>query len=312
MRHAPYARRSKPPIKYKLHGRLCLSPSHDESVLYIFLDCRGTVGRYHKGVVNLAGLLAGKKAFITGSSRGIGRATAIAMARQGADVVIHYRREAEQAETTAAEVRALGREALLVKAEMESQEEINAAFDVIEQQWGALDIFVASAAASAFKPIEQLKDYHLDKTYHVVVHSTVFAAQRCLPLMAGREGRIITMSSMGSTYTLPRYATLGSAKAALESMTRYLASEFGSQGITVNALNPGVVDTESARFYSGEHNAEYNADVIAHTPLGRLGTAEDVADAAVFLASDLSRFITGQVIRVDGGLTLLTGGFESF
>jgi enoyl-[acyl-carrier protein] reductase III len=95
-------------------------------------------------------------------------------------------------------------------------------------------------------------------------------------------------------------------------LTRYLASELGPKGITVNALNPGVVDTESAKFYGGDHNDEYHADVIAHTPLGRLGTAEDVADAAVFLASDLSRFITGQVIKVDGGLTLLTGGFESF
>ncbi|EPZ52658.1 SDR family oxidoreductase [Alicyclobacillus acidoterrestris] len=260
----------------------------------------------------MAGLLEGKKAFITGSGRGIGRATALAMAREGADVVVHYRRDKEQAEATAKEIQALGRQALTVKAELESQEEINAAFDVIEQEWGSLDIFVANAAASAFKPIDQLKDYHLDKTYHVVVHSTVFAAQRCIPLMEGRNGRIITMSSMGSTYTLPRYATLGSAKAALESLTRYLASELGPKGITVNALNPGVVDTESAKFYGGDNYDQYNADVIAHTPLGRIGTVEEIADAAVFLASDLSRFITGQVIRVDGGLTLMTGGFESF
>lgn len=260
----------------------------------------------------MTGLLTGKKAFITGSSRGIGKSTAIAMAKQGADVVIHYRREADQAQEVADEIRALGREALLVKAELESQAEIDAAFDEIKDKWGALDIFVANAAASAFKPIEVLKDYHLDKTYRVVIHSTVFAAQRCIPLMEGREGRIITMSSMGSQYTLPRYAALGSAKAALESITRYLASELGPKGITVNALNPGVVNTESAKFYGGDNNDAYNRDVIAHTPLGRLGTAEDVADTAVFLASHLSRFITGQVIRVDGGLTLLTGGFESF
>lgn len=260
----------------------------------------------------MAGLLEGKKAFITGSSRGIGKATAIAMAKQGADIVVHYRREADQAEEVAAEIRALGRDALIVKAELESQEDINAAFDAIEANWQHLDIFVASAAASAFKPIENLKDYHLDKTYRVVIHSTVFAAQRCLPLMEGRQGRIITMSSMGSTYTLPRYTTLGTAKAALESLTRYMASEFGPRGITVNAINPGVVDTESAKFYGGDNYDAYNRDVIAHTPLGRLASADDVADTAVFLASDMSRFITGQVIQVDGGLTLLTGGFESF
>lgn len=260
----------------------------------------------------MAGLLEGKKAFITGSSRGIGKATAIAMAKQGADIVVHYRREADQAEEVAAEIRALGRDALIVKAELESQEDINGAFDAIEANWQHLDIFVASAAASAFKPIENLKDYHLDKTYRVVIHSTVFAAQRCLPLMEGRQGRIITMSSMGSTYTLPRYTTLGTAKAALESLTRYMASEFGPRGITVNAINPGVVDTESAKFYGGDNYDAYNRDVIAHTPLGRLASADDVADTAVFLASDMSRFITGQVIQVDGGLTLLTGGFESF
>lgn len=260
----------------------------------------------------MPGLLEGKRAFITGSSRGIGRATALAMAREGADIVVHYRRSQEEAEDVVREIHAIGQRTLLVKAELESQEEINQAFDLIEREWGKLDIFMANAAASAFKPIDQLKDYHLDKTYHTVIHSVIFAAQRCIPLMEGRNGRIITMSSMGGEFTLPRYTTLGTAKAALESLTRYLASELGPKGITANALNPGVVDTESAKFYGGSNYDEYNADVIAHTPLGRLAAPEDVADAAVFLASDMSRFITGQVIRVDGGLTLLTGGFESF
>ncbi|QQE79859.1 SDR family oxidoreductase [Alicyclobacillus sp. SO9] len=260
----------------------------------------------------MPGLLEGKRAFITGSSRGIGRAAALAMAREGADIVVHYRRSQDEAENVVREIHALGQRTLLVKAELESQDEINAAFDVIEREWGKLDIFMANAAASAFKAVHQLKDYHLDKTYHTVVHSTVFAVQRCIPLMEGRNGRIITMSSMGGEYTLPRYITLGTAKAALESLTRYLASELGPKGITANALNPGVVDTESAKFYGGDNYDQYNADVIAHTPLGRLAAPEDVADAAVFLASDLSRFITGQVIKVDGGLTLLTGGFESF
>lgn len=268
--------------------------------------------------------LEGKKVLITGSGRGIGRATALAMAKQGADVAVHYRRDEEAAAATAEEIRALGREALLIRAEMESEDDINQMFDTIGEAWGHLDVFMANAAASAFKAIEDLKGYHLDRTYHVVIHSLVQAAQRCIPLMTGNgtgdagngagadNGRIITMSSMGSEYTLPRYAALGTAKAALESMVRYLASELGPRGITCNALNPGVVDTDSAAFYGGDHVEAYHRDVIAHTPLGRLGHAEDVADVAVFLASDASRFITGQTIRVDGGLTLMTGGFESF
>ncbi|MCL6452985.1 MAG: SDR family oxidoreductase [Alicyclobacillus sp.] len=256
-------------------------------------------------------VLAGKKVLITGSGRGIGRATAIAMARAGADVVVHYRRDEAAAAETVAAVTALGREAWAVRAEMESEEDIAAMFGAVADRWGRLDVFMANAAASAFKPIEDLKSYHLDRTYHVVIHSVVQSVQHCLPLM-GAGGRIIAMSSMGSRFTLPRYAALGTAKAALESLVRYLAAELGPRGITCNALNPGVVDTDSAAFYSGDHTEAYRRDVIAHTPLGRLGTPEDVADAAVFLASDASRFITGQTIRVDGGLTLLTGGFESF
>lgn len=254
--------------------------------------------------------LAGKKVLITGSARGIGRATAIAMAAAGADVVVHYRRQAEAAEETAAEIRRLGRQALVLQAELESEEEIDAMFQRIDEAWGRLDVFMANAAASAFKPIESLKGYHFDRTYKVIIHSVVQSVQRALPLMAGRPGRIIALSSMGSEYTLPRYSTLGTAKAALESLIRYMAAEFGPRGITANALNPGVVATESAKFYGGDNYDAYHDDVIAHTPLGRLATPEDIADVAVFLASDASRFITGQTIRVDGGLTLLTGGFE--
>lgn len=260
----------------------------------------------------MTGVLEGKKVLITGSGRGIGKATAVAMAKQGADVVVHYRRDEEAALDTVKQVQDLGRESFAIKAEMESETDIEQMFDSIDERWGRLDVFMANAAASAFKPITELKGYHLDRTYHVVIHSTVQCVQRCIPLMAGRPGRIIAMSSMGSGFTLPRYTALGTAKAALESLVRYLGTELGPKNITCNALNPGVVDTESAAFYGGDHYEAYRRDVIAHTPLGRLGTAEDVADAAVFLASDASRFITGQTIRVDGGLTLGTGGFESF
>ncbi|MBX5435946.1 MAG: SDR family oxidoreductase [Alicyclobacillaceae bacterium] len=261
-------------------------------------------------------VLEGKKVLITGSGRGIGRACALAMAKAGADVVVHYRRDQDAAERTAAQIRDLGRDAWVARAEMEEPDEIRAMFDEVARRWGRLDVFVANAAASAFKPVVELKPHHLDRTYRTVVHSVVHAVQCALPLMAGpqgaaRDGRIIAISSMGSDYTLPRYALLGTAKAALESLVRYLAAELGPRQITCNALCPGVVDTDSARFYAGEQYESYRRDVIAHTPLGRLGTPEDVADAAVFLASDASRFITGQVIRVDGGLTLLTGGFES-
>ncbi|MCL6594199.1 MAG: SDR family oxidoreductase [Alicyclobacillus sp.] len=262
-------------------------------------------------------MLAGKKVLITGSSRGIGRACALAMARAGADVAVHYRRNLEAAEQTAADIHRLGRDTMVVRAEMEDADDLRSMFDAIRQRWGHLDVLVANAAASAFKPVIELKPHHFERTYKTVVYSVVQAVQYALPLMSKAEdepqqgGRVIAISSMGSDYTLPRYALLGTAKAALESLIRYLAAELGPRQITCNALCPGVVDTESARFLAGDHFEAYRRDVIAHTPLGRLGTPEDVADAAVFLASDAARFITGQVIRVDGGLTLSTGGFES-
>lgn len=256
--------------------------------------------------------LSGKKVLITGSGRGIGRSTALAMAMAGADVAVHYRRDEAAAHETAEEIRQMGRDCLVLRAEMESQEEIEQMFQEIRQRWGRLDVFVANAAASAFKSIAELKDYHLERTYKMVLHSLVICVQQAVPLMTGSYGRIIAMSSMGSDFTLPRYAVLGSAKAALESLVRYIAAEYGSQNITCNALNPGVVDTDSARYYGGNHYEAYRKDVIRHTPLRRLANPRDVADAAVFLASDASRFITGQTIRIDGGLTLLTGGFESF
>jgi enoyl-[acyl-carrier protein] reductase III len=254
--------------------------------------------------------LLDKKVLITGSSRGIGRATAAAMARAGADVAINYRRREDAAQEAAREVEELGRKCLVIKADIENLEEVDAMFDRIKEAWGSLDVFVANAAATAFKPLAELKDYHLERTYRVIVTSVLRSAQRCLELMEGHGGRIITLSSLGGEFTLPRYASIGSAKAALNSLTRYIAAEYGPRNITCNAISPGVVDTDSADFYAGENTPAFHEDVIRRTPLGRLATAEDVADVAVFLASDASRFITGQMIRVDGGLTLAGNGFD--
>ena len=252
--------------------------------------------------------MKGKKVLITGSSRGIGRATALAFAREGADVVIHYRRDEDAALTVAEEVRALGVQALVCKAELESAEEIDAMFDKIAQEWGALDVFMANAAATAFKPVMETKGYHIDRTYEVVIKSVLHGVQRAVPLMEGRAGRVLTISSLGSQFALPNYSNIGSAKAALESLTRYLAAELGPKGITCNVISPGVVETDSVRFYAKDAFQTFKTNVIGRTPLGRLTQPEDVAGVALFLASDAAGFITGQVLGVDGGLTLIAYG----
>lgn len=261
--------------------------------------------------ITTSSLLAGRKALITGSSRGIGRACALAFARAGADIVVHYRRDDQAAGETAEAVRALGRQALLIKADLEDPARIDAMFDEIAREWKRLDILLANAASTAFKAVTDLKSHHLDRTYQVVVKSVVHCVQRALPLMADKSGRIITVSSPGSHLALPRYACLGLAKAALESLTRYVAAEAGPRGVTCNAIAPGVVETDSVVFYGGAEYPVFRRRIISQTPMRRLAQPDDVAGLALFLASDLSAFVTGQVIPVDGGLSLTAAGFQA-
>ncbi len=257
-----------------------------------------------------AALLDGRVALVTGSSRGIGRATAWAMADHGADVVVHYHKARDLAEDAAEGVRARGRRAWVVGANLEEPQEIAAVFRTVRDAVGGLDIYVANAAATAFKPSLAMRPHHFERTFNLIVRSLMLAVQEAVPLMAGRPGRIITVSGLGTQFTLANYAALGSAKGAVETWTRYLAYELGPSGITANCISPGVIATDSARYYLGDTYDRLNQAVARHTPLGRMGEPNDVAGAAVWLASDLSRFVTGQVIRVDGGLSLGSGPFE--
>jgi enoyl-[acyl-carrier protein] reductase III len=255
-------------------------------------------------------LLEGRRALVTGSSRGIGRAIAWALADAGADVAVHYNKSEDGARETVAGVRARGRRACLVQADLEQPEAITGIFQCLQQEFGALDIFVANAAATAFKDTLAMRPHHFERTYNLIVRSLLLSVQQAVPLMEGRPGRILTVSGHGTPFTLPHYAGLGSAKGAVEVWTRYLAYELGPRGITANCISPGVIDTDSARYYLADRFEPLNQAVSRQTPLGRMGVPEDVAGVAVFLASDLARFVTGQVIRVDGGLSVSSGPFE--
>jgi enoyl-[acyl-carrier protein] reductase III len=257
--------------------------------------------------------LAHSKALVTGSSRGIGRATAIALAEAGCDIAIHYHRQRQDALDVADRITQLGRQSLVIQANLENPEERAQMFAEIEDQWGRLNIFVANAAATSFKTVLELKPYHLHRTYAVVLESFVDAAQRSLPLMQmdTKPGRIIAISSLGSQYTLPRYANIGSAKAALESMVRYLANEFGPYGITCNAISPGVVATDSSHYYAQDQYQDFLAAVTQRTPLGRLVTDRDVAQTVLFFAGENAAMITGQILQLDGGASLPAAGFDA-
>jgi enoyl-[acyl-carrier protein] reductase III len=249
--------------------------------------------------------LEGKLALVTGASRGIGRATALLLAKRGSDVVVHYRRARDRAAEVVEAIGALGRKAFAVRADLEQPEEIAEMFRTIEKTFGYLDIFVANAAATAFRPFMDLKPHHLARTYQLNVFAFVQAAQEAMRLMRGRRGRIVTVLSFPTRCYLPDYALLASAKAALEVLTRYLAVEAAPLGITVNAVSPGVVATESVEVYAGDDAEDFLEATVAATPKGRLGTPEDIARVIAFLCSDDAEWIVGQTLVADGGLTLM-------
>ncbi|HEY0259342.1 MAG TPA: SDR family oxidoreductase [Lacisediminihabitans sp.] len=248
-------------------------------------------------------------ALITGSSRGIGRVLAGKLAAQGANVVINYKNNEDLAEEALAEVRAAGGDGITVRADIEQPEDIDALFAAVGDRYGRLDYFVASAAASAFKPISQLKLHHLDRNWAMNVRSFVLGAQRAVELMPQTGGRIVVVTSYGSLRAFPTYASLGAAKAANESYVKFMATEFGPRNITVNAVNGGLIDTDSLEFFYGVPGMAPMESVLEKVPLGRAGTADDMASAVQFLLSPAAGYITGQVLTVDGGLTVVAPPF---
>ena len=253
----------------------------------------------------------GKISLITGSSRGIGRALALTLAREGAAVVVNYQRNAEMAAATVREIEALGSRAIAVQANMESTEDIDRLFERVEGEFGKLDHFVSNAAASSFKKIVDLKAHNLDRSFYLNVRAFVLGAQRAVKLMRD-GGRIAVLSSYGSSRAYPTYANLGSNKAAIEAWVRYMAVEFAPKGINVNAVNGGLIDTEScAYFYENVPGMAPMASVLPKIPKGRMGTTQEVADTIAFLLAPESEYITGQTICVDGGLSVIAPPFYS-
>ncbi|WP_100371823.1 enoyl-[acyl-carrier-protein] reductase FabL [Bacillus sp. FJAT-45037] len=246
-----------------------------------------------------------KVALVTGSSRGIGKRIALRLAEQGYDLVINYSRSKQAALDTAAEIEALGRRAIVVKANVGKPEKIKELFGKIDEEYGRLDILVNNAASGVLRPIMELEESHWDWTMDINSKALLFCAQESAKRMEKQGGgKIVSLSSLGSIRYLKNYTTIGVSKAAVEALTRYLAVEFAEKGIVVNAVSGGAVDTDALSHFPNRE--ELLNDAAQRTPAGRIVEAEDIADTVMFLLSDQAKMIRGQTIIVDGGISLLT------
>jgi len=245
--------------------------------------------------------LSGKIALVTGGSRGIGKSIALELGRRGATVIINYLKNHEAAKTTVEELKLQGIKTTRIKAHVGEEAAIDSLVSKIENEFGQLDILVNNAASGVMRPSTELSVKHWDWTMNINARGPWMlsvAASRLMP----DGGRIINISSPGSTWVLPAYFAVGVSKAAIEAVTRYLAVELGPKGIAVNTVSPGFVMTEALNAFPDQLGIR---DIASRpTPAGRTITPEDVSNVVAMLCSSDAEMIRGQVIVVDGGETL--------
>lgn len=248
---------------------------------------------------------AGKVALVTGSSRGIGRAIALRLARDGADIVVNFRKSDDAAEEVVGCIKKAGRRAIAVPANLADPAEITRLFETTVDEFGALDFLICNAATGIQSAATEATVKAWDLAMNVNARSYLLCAQAAFPLMKARGGgRIVASTAMIATdRALPLYATVAASKGAINALTTYLAVELAPHGITVNAVSPSVVDTDALSYYTA--GPELLARSKANTPTGRATSVEDVANAVAFLCSQDAAQVNGQILQIDGGYTKL-------
>jgi 3-oxoacyl-[acyl-carrier protein] reductase len=244
--------------------------------------------------------LTGKVAVVTGASKGIGAAIAKHLAAEGAAVVVNYASSKTDADKVVAEITRAGGKAVAVHADMAKKGDIEQLFVEAKKTFRRLDILVNNAGIYEFLPLESVTEENFHKQFNLNVLGLILAAQAATKLFDSAGGSIINISSVVSTLGFPNASVYGGTKGAVDAITRSLAKELGPRGIRVNAINPGMVETEGTHS-AGIAESEMRKQVEAQTPLGRIGQPQDIAGAAVFLASSDSSWITGETFVISGG-----------
>jgi enoyl-[acyl-carrier protein] reductase III len=249
--------------------------------------------------------LEGRTALITGGSRGIGRAAALRLGKAGANVIVNYVTSQTAAREVADQIAEAGCRSATVKADVSEPEDIAAMFEFVEQEFGSLDILVSNAASGGFRKLMDAKPQNFAVAMNTNVRALLLLTQSAFPLMKhdGPRKKIIALSSHGSHLALPAYGLIGASKAALESLARHLAVELGDDGINVNVLLAGLVETDSTRNLPGSDEA-FRSVAARRSVSGLPLTPEAIAETILFLASPMSDLIQGQTIVVDGGEAL--------
>ncbi len=247
--------------------------------------------------------LRGKRALVTGSSRGIGRAIALSLADFKVDVAINFFRHRGPAEAVAAEIEQRGARALLLKGNVADEEHVKRMFAEIRESWGGLDILVSNAASGVLKSVHDLSLHHFHWTMDINAGALLPLVQEFLETSSAGEKVVVAVSSLGAVRAIPNYTAVGASKAALESMVRHLAAELAPRGMRVNAVSAGTVDTDALKHFPNRE--QLLGESARRTPAGRMITPQDVANVVVYLCTEFASMIHGQTLVVDGGYSIL-------
>ncbi|MEX2139813.1 MAG: glucose 1-dehydrogenase [Pirellulales bacterium] len=245
--------------------------------------------------------LAGKVAIVTGASKGIGAAIARSLAEAGAAVVVNYASSKAGAEKVVADIARAGGRAIAVQADVALQPDIQRLFAETKQAFDRVNILVNNAGIYEFAPLESVTPEHFHKQFNLNVLGLILASQEAARHFGSAGGSIVNISSVAATLAPPTTSVYSATKAAVNAVTRSLAQELGPRKIRVNAVNPGMVETEGVHA-AGIAESDFRKATEAQTPLGRIGQPQDIAPAVVFLASDDSAWITGETLYISGGL----------